>query len=565
MTSDPAEPDKHTFTRDDLIAILVIAAAGALLMLPLFLRGFPEGPDLRYHYRCAYYFCEELREGAIYPRWLAGANRGYGSPVMFYYPPLAAYVVAAFKPFAGNLLLAITLSCALSMMMSGVSMYLFSVTMLPRTASAAAAVLYMAAPYHFFDLWRGSALSEYWSFVWIPLVLAAISRIAAGAGWRASAYLALSYGLLLLTHVPASLIVTAILPVYVLALTRDKRKLVKVVAGVILGGGISAVFLVSVLFETKYVHIDRVLENAYASSFLFEDFRAIWTNLLSGGNYPSREAYVPEANLVGIGLALLLILVSVTLMIEWRSVRKVSSRTATVRAVWLVAIVSLLMTTRITAPLWSALRPLQYLQSPIRWLVPATAATILLAAIALQAAGSARGRRIVYAVPLCAAIVLNISISAHVATQRPAVPAQLENRLRQRDVPEYAPLWWDEVFHEEFEQSAVVVSEGDADVRAIDDAGLKQSYEVSARTETTIKFRSVFFPGWSARVDGNRVDIGRSTEGNIQLIVAAGDHRVTLRFEETWRHIKAAAVSGASILILAAMFFWTRRSTKEER
>jgi len=95
----------------------------------------------------------------------------------------------------------------------------------------------------------------------------------------------------------------------------------------------------------------------------------------------------------------------------------------------------------------------------------------------------------------------------------------------------------------------------------MDDAGLKQSYQVSAATPATIKFRSGYFPGWAARVDGSRVDVQRSLEGNVQIRVEAGEHSITLRFEETSRHIRALIVSAISLLILGALFFSKRFSS----
>lgn len=566
-SSEPSELEQHhdnqSLTRRDVIALLVIVSTAVILVLPIFLKGFPSGADIRHHYKWAYFFCDGLREGSLYPRWLAGINRGYGSPVMFYYPPFEFYVVAAFNAIAGNLLLAIKLSCSLAMIASGVSMYVFSRTMLSRSFSVAAAVLYMAAPYHIFQLYRVNALAEYWALVWIPLVLDAITRIARGGGWRASAYLALCYALLLLTHIPSSLIVTATVMVYLLAITRDRRKLGQALAGGALGIGISAFFLVSVLFETKYVRIDRILENTYVKAFLFEDFSAwSWNNLLSTADYPNVAGYVREANLVSSSLVLLLIVVSVVLLIERRPAREDGSHASIVRAIWLVAIVSLLMTTRLTIPLWNTFRNLQYLQSPVRWLVPATLATALLTAIAIRAAAGAR-RRVVLAVSLGLAIAASLVVGAHVSTQRPVDPEGLENKLLRQDVPEYRPLWWDGLFREEFERTSIVVAEGDVDVRVIDDAGLKQVYEISARTDATLKLRSVWFPGWVTRVDGVRVEMGRSNEGNIQLGVPPGDHRVTLEFEESSRHIKANVVSAASLLMLAAIFYSTRRARKK--
>ena len=559
------QPTKGLFSRQDILPILVIAATAIIVVLPIFLRGFPSGADIRHHYKWAFYFWDGLREGAIYPRWLAGANRGYGSPVMFYYPPLALYAVAVFNAAVGNLLLAIKLSCTAAMFASGISMYIFARNLLARTYSLAAAAVYMIAPYHVFELYRVNALSEFWALVWIPLVLDATRRVAQTNAWRATAYLSVCYALLLLTHIPASLITTAIIPVFVLVITRNKNAQLKIGSGLVIGVGLSAFFLVSIVFETKYVHIQSILANNYLKAFLFEDFSAFsWESLLMPADYPNVAGYVREANLVAIGFVLLLIVVSLVLGLEWRSIRENRSQAAAFKAILLVAVISLLMTTRITVPLWNAIPQLQYLQSPIRWLVLATVAIAILTGLAFKAAVRARWRRVMMPA-LVVAIVANLAISLHISTQRPVDPAGLENKLQRHDVPEYTPLWWDQTFHEQFRESAVVVGDGAAEVRAIDDSGLSQIYEVSAETDATLRFRSVWFPGWAARIDANRVELGRSAEGNIQVVVPAGDHQVTLKFEETWRHIRANVVSGVAALILGTILYRTRRSKRKSR
>jgi hypothetical protein len=271
--------------------------------------------------------------------------------------------------------------------------------------------------------------------------------------------------------------------------------------------------------------------------------------------------YVREANLVAVACALLLVVASIVLILERRAIWQKHRKATLIRAIWLVAIFTALMTTRLSEPLWRSFENLQYLQSPIRWLAPATLAIAFLSAVAMLAAARAR-RRVVLAAPLAVAIVASVAISIHIATQRPVELEGLENKLLHRDVPEYTPLWWDGIFHEEFEQSASVVEAGDAGIRAIDDAGLKQRYEVSARTEATLKFRSVWFPGWAVLFDGKRIQPGRSIEGNIQIGVTPGDHLIELKFEETWRHIRADVVSGLSLLILAAILYSTRRSNR---
>ena len=560
MVSLPPEHStisRGAFSRQDLVLIVIIVAIATLLMLPIFVAGFPSGADIRHHYRWSFYFYEALREGSIYPRWLAGVNRGYGSPVMFYYAPLQFYVVAAFRMVVRDALLAISLTCWLGLALSGSTMYIFVRSLLTRRAALLASVVYMTSPFVFFDLYRVNALSELWTFVWIPLVLDAVRRIARGEGWRAAAYLALAYGLLLFTHVPIPFIVTLMLPIYALVLTRDKRRLVQMMAGLALGVGLSAVFLVSVLFETKYVRIEEALEQRYTDAFLFEDPGAI-TRILSRADYPTTAGYAKEANLVVIAVALLFILASVIVWIERKSIERSALNLSI--ALWVIAAVSLLMTTRLSKPLWDNIHRLQYLQSPVRWLVIVTCATSLLTAVAASALTTARKwRRIVYLSSLLAVIAFNLAVSAHVSTQERASRDGLETKMAHQDVPEYVPLWWDGIFHKEFDDSSVLVAGGEAEISPIDDQGSMQHYQVHAKTDARLKFRSVYFPGWVARIDDKTVDLGRSDEGLIQVIVPAGEHYLTLTFEPTWRHIKAGFVSAASALILLAMLYSTRR------
>src|SRR5262249_22529125 len=135
------------------------------------------------------------------------------------------------------------------------------------------ALLYMAAPYHLLDLYQGTTLGEFWSFAWIPLVLAAIHRISEEGGWRPVAWLAIAYALLILSHPPISLALTAVLPLYALAMTRRLKHLAQVACGLSLGAGLSAIYVIPLLLERKYVNMGAILRFEYPMYFLFEHIR----------------------------------------------------------------------------------------------------------------------------------------------------------------------------------------------------------------------------------------------------------------------------------------------------
>src|SRR5215813_7945274 len=364
--------------RFDWFAPGVILALSVFLVLPIFLRGFPSGDDAAIHYRWAAEFVEELREGTLYPRWLSAANYGYGSPAMLFYPPLQFYVVACFSLITKEILPALALSCWLAMLLSGLTMYLFSRSFLSTNTALGASIIYMLAPYHLYDLYQGSALAEFWAFVWVPLLLYAVHRVIKSETWKVVPLLAVSYSLLLFTHVPTSLSVSLLLPVYVLTLTRNLGKLLRVAMGLLLGVGISAVFVIPVLFERKYVHLSVMLGADYKALFLFrniiETFKRLpFPNVVNG------EAMVYwNANWMALPTAALFVCSAVLLFkLKFRNDPKDDSNKP-LFAVFMLTLCALFLMSRLSLVIWKMIPVLAWLQFPFRLLLIISAGTSVL-------------------------------------------------------------------------------------------------------------------------------------------------------------------------------------------
>jgi uncharacterized membrane protein len=537
-------------------------------MLPVFILGFPMVEDAGKHYRWTSDFNAALRDGALYPRWFPTTNHNMGSPLPIYYPPVPFYVAAAFNLVTGNMLVAISLSCWLALMLSGLTMYAFSRLSLSRAVSLVAAVMYMFIPYHILDLYSGAALSEFWCFVWVPLLFYLIYRVCDESGWRSDCWLALTYALLLQTHVPSLYLTSMMLPVFSVSLTRDWRKLMRVAAALLLGAGISAIFIVPVIFERKYIRIGRVLERCdYHDYFLFEHLGDAFNTIFN----PSREPdYSLQTDLAAIGLLLLLALVAFThwqfrAAVNQSNGLKASSRPTLMRATFAVTAVSLFLSLRLSTPLWKVVPGLPFLLFPFRWLVIASAGIAMLTAATIHLLMRKSKRRAFYTVAIVLAVMFNITISALAVMRAPRDADGLERRLRRRETPEYRPVWWDDDYHDEFDQTPVVTISGDAIVQATEDEGIEQSYNVTAGAESTLQFRPLYFPGWIARVDGQPVQVQSSSRGNIQIIIRPGEHSLTLSFEDTWPRRAGKMISGFCILALILMLYLTHRATPRRR
>lgn len=541
------------------IAFAICCMVAAFATLPLFISGFPRGNDAIKHYRWSTEFATALKDGSLYPRWFPEANRGEGSPLPTYYPPVPFYISAAFNVFIGNMLTSISLSCWLALAISGLAMYSLSRLSLSRPLSLIAATFYMLLPYRILDLYLGSAISEFWSFAWVPLIFYFIYRVSERDGWFAIGGLALSYALLLQTHVPSAFLTSLTLPIFAVSLTRDYKRLFRVATGLMLGAGLSAIFVVPVLFERKYIHIGRVLlRRDYRNYFLFEKLGAAFKTIL----VPSEDIdYSLQTDLAAFGLLFLLIIAAALIWKKWRAGGK-----KRLNKLWFASLVitafTLLMTARLTTLLYKKVPGLVFLLFPFRWLLVCSVGAAFLTAAAVSLVTNDAGRRKLYTVALAVVVIFNLTVSALAVARMPQDEENLERRRTRREAPEYHPIWWKGSQNKDLKKNPAVVDEGDAVVQVIDAKGVKQSYAVTANSQSQLRLRPLYFPGWVARVDDKPVPIWPSEDGNIALTIDPGEHRLTLSFEDTWPRRAGKLISAASVLCFLALMFIMRRTKR---
>ncbi|HKS42446.1 MAG TPA: hypothetical protein VJX74_17645, partial [Blastocatellia bacterium] len=300
----------------------------------------------------------------------------------------------------------------------------------------------------------------------------------------------------------------------------------------------------------------RVLRHDYKKYFLFENLGSALKTI----GVPSGENDYPlQAELAAFGLLLLLAASVVLLGGKLRAGGQADPRTKLWRALLVVTALSLLMTVRVTAPLWRTIPGFSFLQFPFRWLLIYSVGATVLTAAAVSLVVSNAKRRTIYAVAFTLVIAFNLTVSALAVVRMTLDEDELQKKLDNREVPEYQQIWWDGEFNKKFAETPAIVDEGDAVVRAIDDKGIEQSYDVSAGSHALLRLRPLYFPGWVARLDDKPVEIWPSEEGNIALNVEPGEHRLTLSFEDTWPRRAGKLISAASLLCFLLLPFITRR------
>jgi hypothetical protein len=243
--------------------ILALAVAALVPALPILVYGPAlAGHDTNEHVNFGRYFAEQFWQGDLYPRWLLNMNYGLGSASLFVYPPFPSYVYALLLPVERIVHLnAFSLGEYLCLLTSGLCAFLWMTTMASRRVSLAVATIYMLLPYHLtIDLYRRGALSECWALAWMPLVLYFTTQVVKEKRYAAVG-LALSYSLLIVSHLVSVLILSALPLFLVLTIAergRKARAFVRVIGSLVLGAAVSCAYLVPAFANAKYFPVSKL-------------------------------------------------------------------------------------------------------------------------------------------------------------------------------------------------------------------------------------------------------------------------------------------------------------------
>jgi hypothetical protein len=562
-------------------------------------------------------FDKGIAGGALYPRWAIDWTYGYGYPLFVVIAPLAFYVAEAFHLLGAGITDALKLTYALAFILSGLSMYLLGRELFGRAGGILAAALYVYAPYHLVDIYVRADVAEFASFAFFPAILWAILRLSRATSRAESMrYIALGgllYGGLILTHITMALVFTPVAILYALRVSPSRPLALspsRPLALFALGLAISAAYLIPAFLEQRYLRAADLVGGyfGYANHYVypFQLLSPFW-----GYGY---AAIGPNDQMPYQLGALVVVLAGFSL---WALPRLESALRRQV--IFFLAMTGLLVFAMLAAsqPLWDLLRPIvAFVQFPWR-LLSLTSLTLALAGGALgaglldraavaghaerseasQPPASAAGetlRRGPDSGPYPAGAQSDSAVAGAGVAWQGAAPLLILLALLASynyTAPQYTDgdvtlakmiqfqldtkeLLGDTIWVTEKPSGSAMVAQylaGQPPLRAIPDdsqasievlASGGQSYEVRVTTPagTAVLFQIRYFPGWRAYVDGRPVATAiRAPQGLIAVAVAAGQHRILLRFEDSPLRRASKVVTLLGLLVAVALLIWSRR------
>ena len=246
--ADGGLPRERQHTLLALGALLLVAAA---LALPAALGPVRLNDSFWIDLVWLEQFARELGKGTLYPRWLPLSHDGLGSPVFYYYPPLAFYLGSGFELAGFSTFSALIAAFAAASWLSGISVYFW---LRPQSRAALpAALLFMVAPYQLFNFYQRGAIAEFLATGFVPLVLIGIRRMLEEKRGGA-ALAALAYAALVMSHLPLALLASLFLfsPYVLVKAWKSPMSLLRIGAAFALGLAASAIYLVPAVLLEPY-------------------------------------------------------------------------------------------------------------------------------------------------------------------------------------------------------------------------------------------------------------------------------------------------------------------------
>jgi hypothetical protein len=209
-----------------------------------------------------------------------------------------------------------------------------------------AATLYLVMPYHTaIDLYNRGAELELWSFVAVPLILWSVQAILSGKQWGFVG-LAVSYALLLLTHLPITVTFSLVPLPQAFVLSESGRWRATFITGAAMacGAGLAAIYLLPAILDRSTVALEHHLDP--------------WFNYFNWWLFKRAPLLDFKTHLLVLTTSTLLFAAAMW-WCAYRLLREQASRWRESLFYAGIGLMSYLMMTQVTYPIWKYVRPLQ--------------------------------------------------------------------------------------------------------------------------------------------------------------------------------------------------------------
>ncbi|HET7098727.1 MAG TPA: glycosyltransferase [Patescibacteria group bacterium] len=473
-------------------------------------------------------------------RWVPDAGYQYGYPQFNFYPPFPYYIGAGLHRVGIQYIDSVKILFVAGYILSAMAMYLLISTLFKSSwAGIVAGAIYTYIPYKAVEVYVRGALSEFWAQIFFPLIFWAIYKLIKSGEKKYVIWLGVSIAFLATTHTLMTMIFAPIAGLWAIywLFSEKWNNLIKVVWGGLFGFGLSAFFLLPVIFEKKFVHVESLLSGYF-------DYRAHFVSLYKlflstewgygSSGFPNEQLNLSLGIIqwvVGLGAIILA-------LANFKKNRKFSLLAFYLS---LVTLFSIFMIHMKSSFIWTMIPPLWYLQFPWRFLAVSIFLLCLLTGFFIHFSGKYKY--------ILGVLIITIAFAANISFFVP------KSWLNISDIEKFSEISWEKqltisIFDYLPIYGVLPPWSKATDYPEVLSGNLRfveykkgsnfQTGIVEATKDSLIRIPLFDFPGMEVKVDGKKIyhdnnncSGERYCRGLITFKVPSGKHNIDTRLKNT--------------------------------
>lgn len=542
--------------RGKLYSFLTIAAIFIFTLLAGFAllhAGLPPTHDGEYHVVRFFLFDEAIRDGNLYPRWAAHLNNGFGVPIFTFVYPLPNYIATLLHLLNFSFIDSFKISMFAAIVIGGIFFYLWSKEFWGRLGGIVSSVFYTFSPYHFVDIYIRGSVGEVWALGFFPAFLWAYTRFVKSRRKIFLIFSSVFLGLIIFSHnILALMFFVFSLSYIVLMICKEKYReylILNTFFMILLGLGLSAVFWLPAIYETKYATGLQIFDISAHFPELFQLLIPSWGSGFSGmGLRDVLSFQIGLANLLAVFLGLL---IAVRLMVKKNS----KCFYVIFFLVWFIVIFYLML--NVSFPIWKVIPFMNYFQFPWRLLSLEILFSSFLAGSIFLLNIKNKPVNLFLAI-----LLISIAFSLGIGYAKPAYymyrdddyyltksnfmdgtnsPGNAFNTIFLKSIPDK-------------EKEKAVFLRGKGKITHNEAKSNMHSFRVNAIKDSEILMHVSYYPGWAVYVNNKKIKIRQTENGLFTFFIPPGESSVEVIFKDTSIRRAALIVSIISIPLLLALF-----------
>lgn len=524
----------------NFFSIIIVVLFGIIAGFSLLHEGLIPTHDGEYHIVRFFLFNEAFNDGNLYPRWTNILNNGFGVPLFTFVYPLPNYIAVLSHSIGISFIDSFRFEMFTAIFIGAIFFYLWVKEFWGRLGGIVSSVFYTFSPYHFVDIYIRGSVGEVWALAFFPAFLWTYTKFVKS---KRKVFLVLSsifLALIILSHNILALMFFLFSLSYIFLLIFMEKNRKKLILNtfylIFLGLGLSSIFWLPAIYETKYVTGLQIFDVTSHFPDLYQLLIPSWGSGFSGAGLQQELSYqIGVANLLAIFLSLIVIFLQIK-----RKDKK--AYYSLFFLIWFVFVLFLMLD--VSKFVWQIVPFMKYFQFPWRLL----SIEMLFASFL---AGSIFSLSINIKIKIFFALFLIfLTFILGIGYTKPAYyhyrndnyyigrsnfmdgtnsPGNVFNTIFLKSIPTK-------------EKQRAVFLKGKGEIVLTQEKSNFYSFEINAITDSEIQANLSYFPGWEVYVNNKKNSLKPSQNGRFIFFVPKGRNKVEVIFKNTEiRNISAFA------------------------